>query len=317
MSEATGSDIAKILETKVVQRAYADGIAPAVKESGKIGKDIMRGLRLFTAPFRLMGNLSERLDRILERARKTVPPDQQAQSPANVAGPVLEKLRFIEDGSVLQEMFLSLLTASIDKRKQAEAHPAFPNIIGSFDDEEAFFFYDLAALHIIHDQVKDEHEPTEAAIRKHLPAWNHLTKDLIYSFLDHLDSLGLIKHQEIRKGGESIFKEANVWIGVTHFGEHFARICFPDKVRVEEVRKKPAEPAATPGKRRKKPSGEMYLEGVKLRGGAGSVGPGGDAKVKGDSGQEVTMIGGSIIGGNGGDGGGKGGDAGLQGGDGV
>jgi hypothetical protein len=61
----------------------------------------------------------------------------------------------------------------------------------------------------------------------------------------------------------------------------------------------------------------IYLEGVPIQGGAGSVGLGGDANVKGCGGQNVTMIGGSIIGGAGGDGGGKGGDASLQGGDGV
>lgn len=62
---------------------------------------------------------------------------------------------------------------------------------------------------------------------------------------------------------------------------------------------------------------EMFLEGVEIQGGAGSVGPGGDARAKGGPGQGVRMIGGSIIGGKGGDGGGKGGDASLEGGDGA
>jgi hypothetical protein len=61
-------------------------------------------------------------------------------------------------------------------------------------------------------------------------------------------------------------------------------------------------------------AGEMRLEEVQIRGGEGSVGAGGDAKIKGAPGQNVTVIGGSIIGGKGGAGGGKGGDAGIEGG---
>src|SRR5437870_42725 len=140
MDNLTGIDVAKILESEIAKKMYADSFAPGMKELGKIGKDVVRGVRLFTLPFRLMGNLSERYDRYVRDVAKRVPQDQQVLSPANIAGPVFEKLRFIEDGSVLQEMFLNLLTASIDKRQQAEAHPAFPNIIESFGDDEAYFF---------------------------------------------------------------------------------------------------------------------------------------------------------------------------------
>ncbi len=62
--------------------------------------------------------------------------------------------------------------------------------------------------------------------------------------------------------------------------------------------------------------GEVYLEGVDIRGGEGGVGPGGNARVKGGKGQGIRMIRGSLIGGKGGDEGGKGGDASLEGGDG-
>lgn len=63
-------------------------------------------------------------------------------------------------------------------------------------------------------------------------------------------------------------------------------------------------------------AGEVYLEGVEIRGGEGGVGPGGNARAKGGKSQGIRMIGGSITGGKGGDGGGKGGDASLEGGDG-
>ena len=60
---------------------------------------------------------------------------------------------------------------------------------------------------------------------------------------------------------------------------------------------------------------EIYLEGVEIRGGAGGVCPGGNPRAKGSQGQGVTMIGGSVIGGIGGDHDAKGGDASLEGGD--
>ncbi len=62
---------------------------------------------------------------------------------------------------------------------------------------------------------------------------------------------------------------------------------------------------------------EMYFENTEVSGGKGSVGPGGDARVKGaKGGGNITFFGGSIRGGDGGVGGGKGGDAVVEGGDG-
>lgn len=64
------------------------------------------------------------------------------------------------------------------------------------------------------------------------------------------------------------------------------------------------------------PAGEIYLEGVVMQGGPGDVVPGGHARVKGEKGQNIKMVGGKIIGGPGGAGGGAGGNASLEGGDG-
>lgn len=62
---------------------------------------------------------------------------------------------------------------------------------------------------------------------------------------------------------------------------------------------------------------DLYFENTEVSGGRGSVGPGGDARIKGTKGGGgVTFIGGSIKGGDGGEGGGKGGDAIVEGGDG-
>jgi hypothetical protein len=62
---------------------------------------------------------------------------------------------------------------------------------------------------------------------------------------------------------------------------------------------------------------DLHFENTEVSGGNGSVGPGGDARIKGaKSGGGVTFIGGSIRGGDGGEGGGKGGDATIEGGDG-
>jgi len=62
---------------------------------------------------------------------------------------------------------------------------------------------------------------------------------------------------------------------------------------------------------------DLYFENTEVCGGKGSVGPGGNARIKGvKGGGGVTFIGGSIKGGDGGAGGGAGGDAAIEGGDG-
>ena len=62
---------------------------------------------------------------------------------------------------------------------------------------------------------------------------------------------------------------------------------------------------------------DLYFENTEVSGGKGSIGPGGDARIKGaKGGGGVSFIGGSIRGGDGGEAGGKGGDAIVEGGDG-
>ena len=78
-----------------------------------------------------------------------------------------------------------------------------------------------------------------------------------------------------------------------------------------EIGQKGSEPTST-----EKPS-DLHFEDTGVSGGKGSVGPGGDIKIKGaDGGGGVSFVGGSIKGGDGGEGGGKGGDVTIKGGDG-
>jgi len=129
--------LAKIIPAEVLERTYEDGLAKPVSEAGSITTDILKTLHLFLAPFQLAAAYQDRLTNYLEQVRNAVPCERQTESPACIAGPVLMNLRFIEENNPLKVMYLNLLTRSIDKERQNEAHPAFANIIEQLSRDEA------------------------------------------------------------------------------------------------------------------------------------------------------------------------------------
>lgn len=135
MEDLTG--LGKALDSEVAKRSYDDAVSPGAKELGQATADILKGLRLFTAPFQMMGSWQDRLTARLDRVRQSVPEERQVECPANIAGPAIEALRFEEDDSICGRMFEELLAKAIDKETQGIIHPAFPKIIASMSPEEA------------------------------------------------------------------------------------------------------------------------------------------------------------------------------------
>jgi hypothetical protein len=74
-------------------------------------------------------DLSEKAERI--------PPDQIVEPKASIAGPALQGLAFSHDEPELKELYLSLLTSSMDARTTSLAHPAFAEVIRQLTADEA------------------------------------------------------------------------------------------------------------------------------------------------------------------------------------
>ncbi|MEM9346404.1 MAG: Abi-alpha family protein [Planctomycetota bacterium] len=138
MKDVTG--LGKALNSEVTKRTYEDVVSPAAKEVGKMGGEVAKALRWFTTPFALAGAYRDRIEPWLDSIRNSVPDERKVESPPEIAGPVLEAMRFRETDSVCGQMFEELLKSSIDSNKQSLTHPAFPKLIDEMSVHEAVIF---------------------------------------------------------------------------------------------------------------------------------------------------------------------------------
>jgi hypothetical protein len=216
INDLTG--LGKIIDSEVAKEAYKDGVADALKEVGGLAADVLKGLRCITLPFVLAGRWRERLLRDIEECRKKVPDERQVESPPEIAGPIIERIRFIEDTNPLRQMFLNLLTASINKERQRKAHPAFVMILSQMSRDEAVLLKLIATSDVRVSHMVQHAAPlyscsstSEFASLQELPA-----------AINHLDSLGLVSE------GTSLFYDGGVGatkVTLTEFGEKFADAC--------------------------------------------------------------------------------------------
>ena len=72
---------------------------------------------------------SDRWQRYLKRIADKVPEQRLVEDHPQLAGTVMESLRYVPEESFTAEMFLNLLARAIDKERVSEAHPAFAYII--------------------------------------------------------------------------------------------------------------------------------------------------------------------------------------------
>jgi len=207
------------------------------EEAGSIITNAFKTLHLFLLPIQVGAAFQDRLKVHLDRVVRRVPERNRVQAPPHIAGPILENLRYLEEGNILAELYLNLLTRSIDGERQNEAHPAFINIIESLSPDEAMMVF------LLH--------------REPFAIWGgnfvmRLQAPRLYKmYLSHLESLNIIKTPVAlaSRGPESLFERIDraihdptheFWIrsqksqqsalagiNLTEFGQAFADVCIP------------------------------------------------------------------------------------------
>jgi hypothetical protein len=249
-------DAIKLLDTKTAEKFYEDAVSPPAKQIGGIGADLIKSLRLFTAPIQLLAACQDRLVGLLDDVRTRVPPERQVEAPASIAGPVLMNLRFIEDDNPLRALYLNLLARAIDKDRQKEAHPAFVKIIEQLSPDEAQFFDSFSAkapttahryptshtLSLFGPTTQSLNAPYKmtpltllaTAATKDLEGYQNRSIEDVELLIERLQALGLFKI-ETDEPGETGNRYCHYLI-ITSFGQKFLQACFPE-------RKRPAPPA--------------------------------------------------------------------------
>ncbi len=196
VGEAIGT-IQGVLDSEVGKAA----LLPVAKETGKalgtLGKAINAALLPVSYLVWRIDQVAEWLMPSLEEKLKNVPPERVVTPKANVAGPIIEAMRFAADEPELREMFANLLATAMDSETARNAHPAFVEFIRQMTPDEAMIVAALGSgpgpfrTFAIHNEQKKR---IGAPFLIGHPSFEQLKAcSLIESHLDNLSRLGLMR----------------------------------------------------------------------------------------------------------------------------
>jgi hypothetical protein len=193
---------------------------------------------LFTLPIQILSTFQDRVEKVLNNARNKVPEIRQQIAPAQIAGPVLEKLKYIPEDDELIKMYEELLARSIDKDRINEAHPSFAHIISQLSRDEAYLLFELKEKSFevtdTLDFIQTENKFVNRKIEKTtIPNEILFYKENTELYYSHLESLSLVnwpvyKQDPIIVLGRQTGIRRYSKIELTDFGKLFIRACIPD-----------------------------------------------------------------------------------------
>jgi Abortive infection alpha len=127
-----------------VEKIYDDLLSPSVKQVGLALESVFKTARFSTFAFDIGAAFYDnRWQKFLKRISDKVEPQNIVEGQPQIVIPVLNALDLQQEDSLLSELFINLLSATIDKTKQDLAHPAFPNILSQLSHDEAVLLYFL------------------------------------------------------------------------------------------------------------------------------------------------------------------------------
>lgn len=246
------TDLIKAVPAEVVKEMYSDAVSDTLKEASKAGVDIVKTVRLVLFPLQFTSMLQDRLARYIERALRRVPTDDRMAPVESMALEIADRVRIQEDGSLIAEMYVSLLARAMDRNRVAEAHPAFVHVISQLAPDEALLIEQLArADPSLYMRVSGSEAAMLEADRAHAIELSNLSSDLkdrvarlavapealgqadlVYTYIGHLVSLGLVEYTNDPwtkefKGAQ--LHECEFWfIRLNGFGKLFHGACLSD-----------------------------------------------------------------------------------------
>ena len=160
-----------------------------------------------------------------------------------IAGSVLEGLRYLEEENIISELFVNLLARAIDKERVSEAHPAFASIISQLSPDEAVIIFYLNKEQRSFKQYSKYHQSTSTFDPREVVENSFPLNELVYPenysmYMDHLHSLNIGgiwqygNQESIIKNGIQIGVNIKSYAQLTDFGKLFSKACIPDTLEV-------------------------------------------------------------------------------------
>lgn len=231
---------------ELAKEVYSDGVKEIFREISKIGVDAAKTLRLALAPLQFTAMLQERMAMYFKRAADKASPENRVSPAPSLALPILEKLRYQEDGDLLTDIYVELLSAGFDKSRMGDAHPAFLTIISQLSPDEIRLINSLAGSDPKNyfGRVTSDWTQSSKGIIGHLNEsvlepveidWSLVVNpdELLWPihlqvYVGHLHSLGLIEYDNDLKylSGRGLNHGNECWaIKLSEFGSLFHRAC--------------------------------------------------------------------------------------------
>lgn len=232
-----------------VPQVYQEGVSGAITETGKLLTDIAKTLRLALAPFQLMGAFQDRFGNFVDHSIRRVPQENRVPPAPQILGPTFEALRYEPADTPIDEMFSQLLSRSLDRTRNSEAHPAYPILIRQLSSDEAVL---LKLLKTRTYKLVFERELSGDGITSpktfgpikpkldELPRQEFAFPDNALFYMEHLERLGLALIQQegqsipiwtgdpTKGTRKQIGIEVNAKYALTDFGNRFVRACTND-----------------------------------------------------------------------------------------
>jgi len=241
-------------ETAIAAVETAGKVLPkTMQQIDKFGADVMKTVRMLTAPLQLTSALQDRLEAHIERAIRQVPEARRITPVESIALPIAEKLRFQAESDPITELYINLLSRAMDGQRVGEAHPAFFTVITQMAPDELLFLHDVATRYeaiimapsgqrMYPDHIQRHLRLTEleiparviATIKEMMFGYETLNQPEMFPvYLEHLQHLGLIEYlnamepiarelRAIKFGGHGLRLFS---IRLTHFGRLFLKAC--------------------------------------------------------------------------------------------
>lgn len=123
--------------SKVAEDFYTEAAKDSIQEVSKIGVDAVKTIRLALLPLQLTAAYQDRVARWIDKTIRSVPEPRRVAPIPSLALPIIEKLKYFDDGELLGNMYSGLLSRTFDRDRLGEAHPAFVNVISQLSPDEA------------------------------------------------------------------------------------------------------------------------------------------------------------------------------------
>lgn len=223
MTEET-LEITKVVAKVVAKDVYNDGIKGTVVQTGEIIESVV-GLfnNVVFYPVKKANALFkyklEDFKNELEQKLSSIPEEKLVEPDLMIAGPALESLKYTYDKDELRNMYLNLLTSSMNKDIKDKAHPSYVEIIRQLTPLDAKVFkrlQDLGQVACVHAILKIDN--SNKVYSRAYP--NYIVMELLdlgdefqlSTSISNLIRLGLIHHEDNRINGfdYNCFKTVNI-----------------------------------------------------------------------------------------------------------